>query len=213
MKEVFNDYLNDKIELEPWQKVGITCLIVIISGFIGWIYEFIFYYFNFGMKKFYYQGGNFTPWINIYAIGAIMIIILTKKFKKKPALVFLISGISTCILEYFSGLAIYKIRGGLRLWNYNTEILNFGNIGGFVCFRSFIGFGLSALLLMYILLPTCIYITKKSKKKPFLIITVGLCSIILIDELYNLIFARVLHLPRARNIYKKLGFNYMNYWK
>ncbi len=213
MKAVFKDYLDDNIELEKWQKLGVICLIIIISGLIGWIYEFIFYYFNFGMKKFYYQGGNFLPWINIYAYGAFLIIFLTRKLKKHPVLVFLISGIATCVLEYSSGLAIYKIRGGLRLWNYNTEILNFGNIGGFVCLRSFIGFGLSALLLMYFLLPMCIYISKKANKKPFLIITISLCSIILIDEIYNLLLARVLHLPRARNIYQKLGFNYMNYWK
>ncbi len=40
----------------------------------------------------------------------------------------------TGLLEYFSGLVIYKLIGA-RYWDYNTEIWNFGNIGGFVCFR------------------------------------------------------------------------------
>ena len=213
MKKTINNYLNDLIKLEKYQKLGVLCLVIVISGIFGWIYEYIFYYFNFGMKYFYYQGGNFLPWINIYAIGAIMIIILTHKFKKKPLLVFLISVISTGILEYFSGLIIYKLCNGLRLWDYNTEILNFGNIGGFVCLRSVLFFGISGLILMYLIVPFCIYLAKKMNKKAFLIISISLCSIILFDELYNLIFARILNLPRSRDIYESIGIKYMDYTK
>lgn len=211
MREVFNNYLNDKISFEKWQIVGITCLIIVLSGVFGWLYEFIFYFFNFGMKKFYWQGGNFLPWINIYATGSIMIILLSYKFKKKPWLVFLIAFLSTGILEYFSGLAIYKLMNGLRLWNYNEEILNFGNIGGFVCLRSVLFFGLSGLFLMYFMLPMCIYLSTKMNKKLFLIISISLCSIILFDEFYNLLFARILHLPRATKVYKDIGINIMSY--
>ena len=47
-------------------------LVVAFAGFFGWIYEFIFYYFDVGTGEFYMQGGNFLPWINIYAIGAVL---------------------------------------------------------------------------------------------------------------------------------------------
>ena len=211
MKEVYNKYLNNKLKLNKEQLVGIICLIIVISGTFGWIYEFIFYYFNGGCKEFYMQGGNFLPWINIYAIGSIMIILLTRKVKKHPILVFLIAVLSTGLLEYFSGLAIYKLCNGLRLWDYNTEILNYGNIGGFVCLRSVLFFGISALLLIYLIVPFCIYLSKKINKKIFLIISIGLCSIVLFDELYNLIFARILNLPRASTIYKMLGFKYVKF--
>ena len=211
MKEVYNKYLNNKLKLNKEQLVGIICLIIVISGTFGWIYEFIFYYFNGGCKEFYMQGGNFLPWINIYAIGSIMIILLTRKVKRNPILVFLIAVLSTGLLEYFSGLAIYKLCDGLRLWDYNTEILNYGNIGGFVCLRSVLFFGISALLLIYLIVPFCIYLSKKINKKTFLIISIGLCSIVLFDELYNLIFARILNLPRASTIYKMLGFKYVKF--
>lgn len=213
MKAVVKKYMNNKIKLDKWQKISIFCLIVVISGSFGWLYEYIFYYFNFNMTKFYWQGGNFLPWINIYAIGAVMIIILTHKYKKKPLKVFLISTISTGILEYFSGLAIYKLKDGLRLWDYNTEILNFGNIGGFVCLRSVLFFGISALLLVYIILPICIYLSKKINKKTFFIISISLFSIVMFDELYNLIFARVLNLPKARDVYENIGIEFMKFNK
>ena len=142
-----------------------------------------------------------------------MIIILTHNYKKQPLKVFLISVISTGILEYFSGLAIYKLKDGLRLWDYNTEILNFGNIGGFVCLRSVLFFGISALLLIYIIIPFCIYLSKKINKKTFLIISISLFTIVMFDELYNLIFARVLNLPRAKDVYESIGIEFMKYNK
>lgn len=211
MKEVFKKYMKDNIKLERWQKIGIICLIIVISGTFGWIYEFIFYFFNGGMKQFYMQGGNFLPWINIYATGALIIIFLTHKLKKHPCLIFLISMISTGILEYFSGLAIYKLKDGLRLWDYNTEILNFGNINGFVCLRSVMFFGISALFLMYLIIPFCIYLSTKLNKKLFLTLSILLCSCILFDEFYNLLFSRILNLPRASEVYKSLGFKYVEF--
>ena len=210
MKNFFNDYMDNKIKLDKWQIIGILCLVFVISGVFGWIYEFFFYFFNGGMEKFYWRGGNFLPFINIYATGAIMICILAHKFKKNPFLVFLIAFFSTGILEYFSGLVIYEFFG-LRFWDYNTEILNFGNINGYVCLRSVSFFGLSALLLMYFIVPICVYLATHISKKKFLIISISIFSIFLFDELYNLVFSRLLGLPRAHDVYESIGFNFMKY--
>ena len=209
MKKVLNQYLNDLLKLDNYQKIGIMCLIIVISGIFGWVYEFIFYYFNGGMKQFYWQGGNFLPWINIYAIGAFLIILLSYKNKKNPLKVFILSTISTGLLELFSGYIIYKIGNGLRYWDYNTEILNFGNIGGFICLRSILFFGLSGLLLMYVIIPFCIYLSQKINKKIFLILAISLFTIILFDELYNLIICKILNLPSAIDIYRNIGLNFM----
>lgn len=211
MKKKFKNYLNIDHSFDKTTMLGIFCLIIVITGVFGFLYEFIFYYFNGGMKHFYWRGGNFLPWINIYATGSIMIYFLTYKKRKNPLKVFLISVISTGILEYFSGLGMYIIGNGMRCWNYNQEILNFGNIHGFVCLRSVLFFGISSLLLMYIIFPLCFYLARKMNKKTFLTISISLCSIILIDEFYNLLIARIFKLPRAYNIYKKLGFHYVTF--
>lgn len=211
MSDKFKSYINNKHTFDKTTMLGIFCLIVVISGIFGFIYEFIFYYFNGGMKEFYWRGGNFLPWINIYATGSILIYILTYKHRKSPLKVFFISMISTGILEYFSGLGMYIIGDGFRCWDYNTEILNFGNIGGFVCLRSVLFFGLSSLLLIYVIVPLCFLLAKKLNKKVFLTISIMLLSIIMIDEIYNLIIARVFSLPRASDIYKKIGIHYVNF--
>lgn len=211
MKEKYKNYIENDCSFDTKSWVGIFCLLIVIAGVFGFLYEFIFYYFNGGMKQFYWRGGNFCPWINIYATGSIIVFILTYKYRKTPLKVFLISTISCGILEYFSGLGMYIIGNGKRCWDYNSEILNFGNIGGFVCLRSVLFFGLSSLLLIYAIIPLCFYLAKKMNKKVFLTISILLCGIILFDEFYNLIFARVLHLPRAYDVYSKLGFKYVKF--
>lgn len=205
-KNLFKGYSFDNITI-----LGIFCLIIVITGCVGFLYEFIFYYFNGSMKQFYWRGGNFLPWINIYATGSIMVYFLTYKYQKSKLKVFLISVISCGVLEYFSGLGMYIIRDGMRCWDYNQEILNFGNIHGFVCLRSVLVFGLASLLLIYQVIPYCCKLASKMNKKTFLTISIGLCSIILFDEFYNLLFARILDLPRAADIYKKLGFHYVSF--
>ena len=210
MRSKYLKYLNEDIKFDKETMIGIFCLLVIITGMFGFLYEFLFYYFNGGMKTFYWRGGNFLPWINIYATGSIMIYLLTYKDRKKPLKVFLISVITTGILEYFSGLGMDKI-AGKRCWDYSQEILGALNINGYVCLRSVLVFGVFSLLLIYIVLPLIFYIAKKSNKKVFVTTSIILCSIIMIDEFYNLLIARIFHLPRAYNVYSKLDVPYVKF--
>lgn len=209
MKEKYKKYLDEDAKFDKKTFLAILSLIVVISGVFGFIYEFIFYYFNSGMTTFYWRGGNFLPWINIYATGAIIIYFLTYKKRKNPLFVFSISAISCGILEYISGWGVDKFGDGLKCWDYNYEILNFGSIDGYVCLRSVLFFGFASLLLIYIIVPLCFYLAKKMNRKHFLILSYTLCFIFLFDEFYNLLFARLLSLPRASTIYKKLGFHYL----
>ena len=211
MREQYKNYIEIDHSFDKLTMFGIICLIIVISGIFGFIYEFIFYYFNFGMKDFYYRGGNFLPWINIYAIGAVFIYFFTYKYRKKPIKVFLISMITSGILEYIGGLLLYKVGNGFRCWDYNTEILNFLNINGFVCLRSVLFFGISALLLIYLIVPICFILANKLDKKLFLIISISICSIFLMDEIYNLLVARIFNLKRASDIYKSLGVKYVSF--
>ena len=211
MKEKYINYINKDYKFDKLTMIGILCLIIVISGIFGFVYEFIFYYFNSGMKSFYMRGGNFLPWINIYAIGALFIYFLTFNKRKNPILVFLLSTLICGIIEYIGGWGLYTFANGFRCWDYNTEILNFGNIGGFICLRSVLFFGLSSLLLIYVIVPFCFYLANKMNRKIFLIISISLCSVFLIDELYNLLFARIFILPRASDIYKSIGFKYMEF--
>lgn len=211
MKEFYNKYLNENIKFDKLTIIAITSLIIVMSGVFGFVYEFIFYYFNGGMKEFYYRGGNFLPWINIYAIGSVLIILLTYKDRLKPLKVFFKSTIICGVLEFIAGYVLYNYFGHFRCWDYNTEILNFGNIGGFICLRSVLFFGVSSLLLIYGILPMVIYLSRKINKKVFIIISISLCAIFMLDEIYNLVIARAINTPRASDVYKEIGFKYVEF--
>ena len=211
MKQFYSKYMNNEIKFDKYTVLGVLFLVAVISGIFGFVYEVIFYYFNFGMKDIYMRGSNFLPFINIYATGSIIIYILTKKLKKNPFLIFLISVIATGILEFISGYVMYEFFDGFRCWDYNTEILNFGNIGGYVCLRSVLFFGISSLLLMYVIVPMCYYLATILNKKTFIIISYSIFALFLIDDLYNLLIARIFDLKRASDIYKSLGFKYVKF--
>ena len=61
VKKKYQEYLNNDYKFSRSIMLGIFCLIVVIAGIFGFLYEFVFYYFNSGMTKFYWRGGNFLP--------------------------------------------------------------------------------------------------------------------------------------------------------
>ena len=209
LKSVFRDYMAGKIKLEKYQKLGILFLVVVFAGFFGWVYEMIFYYFDGGTGEFYMQGGNFLPWINIYAIGAVLIIMLCLRFRKNPWLVFLLSALVSGVVEFVAGWLVYTIGNGTRYWDYNTEILNFGNIGGFVCLRSVLFFGISALFLIYAVVPFFVYLAKKMSRRAFLCLAISLFVVVMMDEVYNLLASKVFDWPDAMDFWRAMGWKYL----
>lgn len=194
-----------KIKLETYQKIGILMLVFVIAGVVGWVYEFIVAWIENGhiMAK----GGNFLPWINIYAFGALLIIPLTYKFRKKPWAVFLISVLATGLLELVGGWLVYTIGNGTRYWNYDYGLWAFGSINGFVCPLSVTIFGIGALLLMYFVLPFCIKLATKMSKHAFLILAISLFVLFVGDEIINLILKN-LGQPTAMDFWRSLGLEY-----
>ena len=165
------------------QTIYILLFIMVVSAIFGFIYEEIFYYFDLGyLVK---RGTTYGPWIPIYAFGGFLIVLLTYRFKDKPILVFITNILLTGIIEYFTGYFLDKM--GIRLWDYNNEILNFGNINGYVCLRSVLFFGISSLLLIYVIVPIVLKVYKKIGNK-FNLISIILSSLFIIDFILYRIF-------------------------
>lgn len=199
---------SSKIQLQTYQKVGIAMLIFVISGFVGWLYEFLLTWAENGQILM--KGGNLLPWMNIYAFGAFLIIPLTHKFRKYPILVFLIAALATGILELAAGWLVYTVGDGTRYWNYCDGPWAFGSINGFVCPLSVTIFGIGALLLMYFVLPFCIMLATKMSKRAFLTLAISLFVLVLADELANLTLKN-LNLPNAMDFYESLGLKYQTF--
>jgi len=175
----------DDEEFNKKSTINVLILIMILSGFFGFIYEMLFYRIDLGY--FVKRGSTFGPWIPIYAFGGLLITLVTYRFRKKPFVVFLTNCLVTGILEYFTGLVLYKMFG-IRLWDYNTEIWNWGNINGYICARSILFFGISSLMLIYMFIPLIKKIVKKSSEKSITIVSYTLGILFVLDMiLYQII--------------------------
>ena len=152
------ELIKSEYGLNTMQLIDLLILIMVSSGVCGFIYELFFYKIDTG--KFVKRGSSYGPWIPIYAWGGLAYTILVYRFKDNPLLVFLLCVIVSGILEYVTGWVLYNVFN-TRLWDYNTEIWNFGNIGGFVCLRSVLVFGLAGLMLIYAVIPTLAGLVKR----------------------------------------------------
>lgn len=177
-----------KNNFDKTTKIMIVLLSCVVGAIFGYIYEVIFYKIDTG--KFINRGTTLGPWIPIYAFGSLLIILLSKNHRENPLYIFTMSLISTTALELITGYLLFHI-SGTRLWDYNTEILNYGNVGGYICLRSSLFFAFSGLLLMYGMLPLIEKIASKAKKDVFYSITVILSFLFISDFLCNSIILKI----------------------
>lgn len=208
-KYINNDYGKS---FEKRDFSAILCALFVFSAIYGYIYEIIFYYINGGFDKVYWRGGCFGPWILIYGLGAWVIYFSCYRLRKKPWAVLLVGALGSGILEGGAGAAIYYLGNGARNWDYNTEIWNWGNIGGFVCFRSVAVFALSSLMLVYVIVPVIFFIAKKVNRRAFRIISFTLFGIYFIDQIYNSVIVKLVpSLISANEFYQSVGFSIMKF--
>ena len=166
------------------KRFPLLMLIFAFGGIFGFIYEEIFYRFDLG--EWVKRGTTFGPWIPIYGFGALIILGLTFKFRKKTLFVFLFATIASGILELATGWVVLTV-WGVRLWDYNEEILNFGNIGGFVCVRSVLFFGISGVFLQFVVVPLFEKLEKKMPEKAWLALCFVPAGIFILDITASLI--------------------------
>ena len=122
-------------------------IVFILSSITGWVYEFFFYLIT------EHRAGNsgffFGPYLPVYGFGALFILLLTRPFRRHPAAVFFGSIPITGILEYFTGLVMFRVWHD-RWWDYRGLFLN---IDGYVCLRSVLTFAVGAIALTYLIEP------------------------------------------------------------
>lgn len=198
-----HEYMHSKIILSKKSWVAMIFAVLFSSGIFGFVYETIFYIFNNGALT--RRGTCFGPWVEIYCFGGLIIFFVCFKLRKRPWLVFILSGVMCTALEYAAGYGMY-IAGMPRTWDYNTEILNFGNVNGFICLRASIVFAAAGLLLMYVIIPIHLAIYRKIGEGKFfaLMMTIGL--ICLCDIIYNDGLAKTLGTMDAITFYGRSGW-------
>ena len=120
-------------------KIQNLLIYYFICSILGWIMEVLYAYSVFG--TFVDRGFLYGPMCPIYGWGAVAMVLVTEKIRKKKVKtlgIFLIVTAIFTILEYLTSLVLELIFN-LRWWDYSNYFLN---INGRVCliFSIFFGF-------------------------------------------------------------------------
>lgn len=158
----------------PYQVVDYALIFFIIS-FCGWCWE-VFYNF---IRTFQFanRGTLWGPVLPIYGTGAVLALVLLKKFRKVPWLSFLLS-IAVCLtIEYFTGY-ILEVTKGVRYWNYDNMPFN---LHGRICLFGGLLFGTGCLFAIYFVGPSLYPVLHKIPYKTRWILTGIFTCLILTD--------------------------------
>lgn len=136
-----------KIDYERNYKFTTLVLFFFSFAFVGWAWEVFYTLLNQGILA--NRGTLFGPWLPIYGVGGLIIIVLLKPFRKKPLLMFGVTVVACGILEYFTSW-ILEVLFDTKWWDYTGFFLN---INGRVCLEGLFVFGLAGVAFTYIFAP------------------------------------------------------------
>jgi uncharacterized membrane protein len=128
-------------------EISLVMLYLACYAFVGWICEEIFVLAT--TQKLENRGFLTGPFLPIYGIGAIAMLLLVEPYVKNPFLVFVASTIVCSVIEYVGSLLLDKIFH-ITLWDYHDQKFN---LHGRICLRNSLCFGALGLLLIYVLQP------------------------------------------------------------
>ena len=151
MKDLIED-MSRELKLGRDGIVALLLTLMVSSAVMGWLYEMGFYFLDSG-GTWVARGHGLGPWLPIYGFGGLGMLLICWRVRHRPLPTFVLSGLVAAVLEYGTGYILYTFFGGLRLWDYNTEIWNWGNIDGYICARSILLFAAAGVALMCWLLP------------------------------------------------------------
>ncbi len=170
------------------ESFPLLMLIFSFGGIFGFIYELFFYRIDLG--EWVKRGTTFGPWIPIYGFGAVLILLLTRRVKDRPLIVFLLATVLSGLVELATGYVLFHFFG-VRLWDYNVEIWNWGNIGGYVCARSVLFFGVSGLFLRFLIVPLFTKLESKMHRRAWLLLCFVPAGLFALDILLSVLCGHV----------------------
>ena len=149
--------------------------IFFIYSIIGWITETT--YTSIRQKKILDRGFLIGPYCPIYGFGAVGGILYLTQYKDNIFTVFILGLILACFMEYITSYIMEKIFKA-RWWDYSDRLFN---LNGRICGANAILFGITAIVIIYILQPIINYIINKINYKILLILTIILFIVFLTD--------------------------------
>ena len=128
--------------------------IFFIYAFLGWCTEVSYAALVSG--RFVNRGFLNGPVCPIYGLGVVLVMACLEPFRDNLLLLFVCSVLLTSLLEWITGLVLEKLFHQ-RWWDYSNEPFN---LGGYVCLRFSIAWGLACVFVSEILHPTVLLLIR-----------------------------------------------------
>ena len=180
-------------------------IIFMFYSFVGWIIESVYVYYC--TKKIMNRGFLIGPCCPIYGFGCLIFILILPKYLDDPIVLFVLAATICSVLEYITSWIMEKLFKA-RWWDYSKKKFN---INGRICLENAMGFGLGALLVMYIIHPFFKPIIFSIPVKLYNIIAIILSIVFIVDLAVSLkiitgfkTVAKSIHKDSTEEITKKV---------
>ncbi|MBE6611120.1 MAG: hypothetical protein E7632_01395 [Ruminococcaceae bacterium] len=157
-------------------------LMFFIFMVVGWIWEVI--YTAATERVIAKRGMLHGPWLPIYGVGGILVVLILNPFYRMPALVFVLAVTLCSTVEYSTALAIERFFG-CRWWDYSEK---FGNIRGRICLGGMLLFGLSGTIAVCSVAPVLNDSIDRIPRGPHRAIIIILSAIFIVDVVVSFLF-------------------------
>ncbi|WP_106642249.1 DUF975 family protein [Bifidobacterium breve] len=174
--------LAKRMNLNPQRSYTVLNLVMMffIFCFVGWVWEVTLALITEGM--FVNRGTLHGPWLPIYGTGGIIILILLKKLRPHPALLFVGTVVLCGCLEYFSSWYLELTHDGQRWWDYTGYFLN---LNGRICAEGLLAFGLGGLATVYLLAPALDNLLARAHRRIMAVVAIVLLVAYVGDNIYS----------------------------
>ncbi len=146
-----------------------------IYSFLGWIIEST--YVASIEKKFVNRGFLIGPYLPIYGVSSVIMILYLRQYKDNAITVFILAMFICTFLEYITSYIMEKLFNA-RWWDYSKMKWN---LNGRVCLKNSLLFGLLGIILIYLLDPILTNFTNNINKTILIIISI-ICMVIFITD-------------------------------
>lgn len=131
-----------------------------LGAFLGYLWEVLLFYVQDGV--FCNRGFLYGPWLPVYGVGAVLMLLILRRFQKHPVKVFFLAVLLGSFVELFIGWFLAQVFH-LRYWDYHDYPLQ---LGGYICLYSALGFGIARCALGLCVCADCLPFMEKNASTP-----------------------------------------------
>lgn len=151
-----------------------------LLSFGGWIWEVSLHLISDG--EFVNRGVLHGPWLPIYGVGSVLILLVLNMFRRKPAAEFVLTMVLCGCVEYFTAYYLEMTHNGKKWWDYSGYFLN---LDGRICAEGLLVFGVGGMMIVYVLAPLLDNVIRRIPYRRLVMLNLLLIGLFAIDQSYS----------------------------